>query len=49
MSRLPHIMIGQFPGARPRRLRRDDFSRRLVRETVLTVADLIQPLFVIEG
>jgi porphobilinogen synthase len=42
-------MIGQFPGARPRRLRRDDFSRRLVRETVLTVADLIQPLFVIEG
>ncbi|HRZ52760.1 MAG TPA: porphobilinogen synthase, partial [Candidatus Contendobacter sp.] len=30
-------------------MRRDDFSRRLVRETMLTPADLIQPLFVIEG
>lgn len=34
---------------RPRRMRRDEFSRRLMRETVLTVDDLIQPLFVIEG
>ena len=49
MSRFAQIIPGQFPGARPRRLRRDDFSRRLVRETVLTPADLIQPLFVIEG
>ena len=49
MSRLPQIVTGQFPGARPRRMRRDEFSRRLVRETVLTAADLIQPLFVIEG
>lgn len=49
VSRLPQIVTGQFPGARLRRLRRDEFSRRLVRETVLTVADLIQPLFVIEG
>ena len=49
MSRLPQIIVGQFPGARPRRMRRDDFSRRLVRETALTTADLIQPLFVIEG
>ncbi|HEC12593.1 MAG TPA: porphobilinogen synthase [Acidiferrobacteraceae bacterium] len=32
-----------------RRLRRDGFSRRLVRETVLTVDDLIAPVFVIEG
>jgi len=32
-----------------RRMRRDDFSRRLMRETVLSVDDLIQPLFVIEG
>jgi len=46
---LPQIVVGQFPGARPRRMRRDDFSRRLARETVLTTADLIQPLFVIEG
>ncbi len=49
MSRLSQIIAGQFPGARQRRMRRDDFSRRLVRETVLTTADLIQPLFVIEG
>jgi porphobilinogen synthase len=49
VSRLPQIVTGQFPGVRPRRLRRDEFSRRLVRETVLTVADLIQPLFVIDG
>ncbi|HXH03716.1 MAG TPA: porphobilinogen synthase [Candidatus Competibacteraceae bacterium] len=48
MSR-PQITIGQFPGARPRRMRRDEFSRRLMRETVLTVDDLIQPLFIIEG
>ncbi len=48
MSR-PQIIIGQFPGQRPRRLRRDEFSRRLLRETVLTVNDLIQPLFVTEG
>jgi porphobilinogen synthase len=46
---LPQIVTGQFPGVRPRRLRRDEFTRRLVRETVLTAADLIQPLFVIEG
>jgi porphobilinogen synthase len=32
-----------------RRMRRDDFSRRLMRETTLTVDDLIYPLFVIEG
>ena len=49
MSRIPQIVTGQFPGVRLRRMRRDDFSRRLVRETVLTPADLIQPLFVIEG
>ena len=32
-----------------RRMRRDEFSRRLMRESVLTTADLIQPLFVKEG
>ncbi len=37
-----------FPHTRPRRLRRDDFSRRLVRETVLTTNDLILPVFVHE-
>ncbi len=40
---------GRFPRTRLRRMRRDAFSRRLMRETVLTVADLIQPLFVLEG
>ncbi|MFT5321188.1 MAG: porphobilinogen synthase [Pseudohongiellaceae bacterium] len=39
----------QFPTTRMRRMRRDDFSRRLMRETVLTPADLIYPVFVIEG
>ncbi len=32
-----------------RRMRRDDFSRRLMRETHLTVDDLIYPMFVLEG
>ncbi|MBT7306879.1 MAG: porphobilinogen synthase, partial [Gammaproteobacteria bacterium] len=40
---------GQFPQVRMRRMRRDDFSRRLMRENVLTADDLIYPLFVIEG
>jgi porphobilinogen synthase len=38
-----------FPAYRPRRNRRDDFTRRLVRENVLTVNDLIYPVFVMEG
>ncbi|MHB8453759.1 MAG: porphobilinogen synthase [Acidiferrobacterales bacterium] len=38
-----------FPRLRARRLRRDDFTRRLVRETRLTTDDLIQPVFVIDG
>ena len=38
-----------FPGTRLRRMRRDDFSRRLMRETVLTTDDLIYPVFVQEG
>jgi porphobilinogen synthase len=37
-----------FPSARPRRMRRDDFSRRLMRETRLSVDDLIYPVFVHE-
>ena len=40
---------GKFPRVRMRRMRRDDFSRRLMRETKLTADDLIQPLFVMEG
>jgi porphobilinogen synthase len=38
-----------FPATRMRRLRRTDWSRRLVAENHLTVSDLIWPLFVIEG
>jgi porphobilinogen synthase len=38
-----------FPLARPRRLRRDDFTRRLVREHQLSVNDLIYPVFVVDG
>ncbi|MDO2305873.1 porphobilinogen synthase, partial [Escherichia coli] len=37
------------PHPRLRRNRRDDFSRRLVRENVLTVDDLILPVFVLDG
>ncbi len=39
----------QFPQTRLRRLRRDDFTRRLVRENHLRVDDLIYPVFVQEG
>jgi len=38
-----------FPSTRMRRMRADDFSRRMMRETVLTPADFIWPVFVIEG
>lgn len=38
-----------YPLARPRRLRRDVFTRNLVRENHLTVHDLIYPVFVLEG
>lgn len=40
---------GTFPGRRLRRLRRHDFSRRLVAENQLSVDDLIYPMFVLEG
>ncbi len=39
----------QYPITRMRRMRKDDFSRRLMREKVLTENDLILPMFVIEG
>ena len=38
-----------YPSLRMRRMRRDDFSRRLMRENSLTTADLIYPMFVLEG
>jgi porphobilinogen synthase len=42
-------ILGQFPSVRMRRMRRDDFSRRLMRENALTVDDLIYPVFVLDG
>ncbi|MFN6961669.1 MAG: porphobilinogen synthase, partial [Rhodocyclaceae bacterium] len=43
------IIKGVFPRTRMRRMRRDEFSRRLMRESVLTPADFIYPVFVLEG
>lgn len=40
---------GKFPRTRMRRMRRDEFSRRLMRENILTANDLIYPVFVLEG
>ncbi|MDQ5907725.1 MAG: porphobilinogen synthase [Pseudomonadota bacterium] len=40
---------GVFPGTRMRRMRRDDFSRRLMRENALTPDDFIYPVFVLDG
>jgi porphobilinogen synthase len=42
-------MIEQFPNTRMRRLRKQDFTRRLVAENQLTASDLIYPMFVLEG
>lgn len=38
-----------YPYSRPRRMRKDEFSRRLMRENVLTSNDLIYPVFVLDG
>ena len=45
----PTAPFAPFPAGRPRRLRRDAFTRNLVRENVLTVHDLIYPVFVLDG
>jgi porphobilinogen synthase len=42
-------IYGGYPAVRMRRMRRDEFSRRLMRENVLTADDLIYPVFVLEG
>ena len=42
-------VYGSFPAVRMRRMRRDEFSRRLMRECVLTADDLIYPVFLLEG
>jgi porphobilinogen synthase len=43
------ITYAPYPLGRPRRLRRDTFTRNLVRENVLTPHDLIYPVFVVDG
>ena len=40
---------GSFPVTRMRRMRRDDFSRRMMRETTLTPANFIWPVFIVDG
>jgi porphobilinogen synthase len=43
------IVTGQYPNSRMRRMRRDPFSRALMRENTLTAADLIYPVFILDG
>ncbi|HED12080.1 MAG TPA: porphobilinogen synthase [Gammaproteobacteria bacterium] len=45
----PQVVFRNFPSCRSRRMRRDNFSRRMMAENSLGTADLIQPLFVCEG
>jgi len=45
----PDTGHGRFPQVRMRRMRRDTFSRRLMRENTLAVDDLIYPMFILEG
>jgi porphobilinogen synthase len=42
-------IYGEFPSVRMRRMRRDDFSRRLMREHALSADDFIYPVFIIDG
>jgi porphobilinogen synthase len=42
-------ILGQYPNLRMRRLRKSNFSRKLVREYALTSADFIYPVFVLDG
>ena len=46
---MTHRYTARFPDARPRRMRRDAFSRRMMRETTLTPDDFILPVFVLDG
>ncbi|QIZ77985.1 porphobilinogen synthase [Ferrimonas lipolytica] len=42
-------VTGAFPRSRPRRIRKQEFSRRMMAENTITAADLIYPVFVLEG
>jgi len=46
---LPTKPLLHFPTHRPRRMRRDDWSRRLMQENILTPQDLIYPVFLLDG
>jgi porphobilinogen synthase len=43
------IITGQYPANRMRRMRRDPFSRALMRENTVTASDLIYPVFILDG
>jgi porphobilinogen synthase len=45
----PTSKVAQFPAIRMRRMRKDAFSRAMMRENVLTPADLIYPVFIVDG
>jgi porphobilinogen synthase len=45
----PTNSLLHFPAHRPRRMRRDDWSRRLIQENHLSASDLIYPVFLLEG
>src|ERR1700733_8075818 len=48
-SKMTGSGANSFPRTRMRRMRRDEFSRRLMRETHLSVDSLIYPIFIVEG
>jgi porphobilinogen synthase len=43
------LLSNQFPAIRMRRMRKDAFSRAMMRENVLTSSDLIYPVFILDG
>ena len=49
MKKSQNNSLLNFPGHRPRRMRRDDWSRRLIEENTLSASDLIYPVFLLAG
>ncbi len=43
------IITSAYPATRMRRMRRDPFSRAMMRENTITASDLIYPVFVLDG
>lgn len=46
---MSHDPLSRFPATRMRRMRKDAFSRAMMRENVVTAADLIYPVFILDG